>query len=242
MFDPYKKIDKDKKCLCTPIIMGPTGPKGESDTITIGTTTTSPSNTKAKVIDTKKDNNHTLDFIIPMGPKGEDATLFIQSAYIVTFNDNFTSDGISIPSNQRLPLNRKEIDTNNIITLDEVNNTIKFNKIGYYKITFTISAYPEVTSLDFDPDTDIVSVGFRKTNTDNSYLGVGQWIFNGEATELTSQGIISVINTFDTYELVNLSKKTIYLNTPDIKNINTTSYFSNPLITLIIEYLGRENS
>lgn len=64
-------------------------------------------------------------------------------------------------------------------------------------------------------------------------------MFNGEAVELVAQGIISVANINSSYELSNLSKQPIFLHSPDIKNINSISYFSNPLVTMVIEYLGK---
>lgn len=249
MFKPSKKIDEDKclktPCNCTHIIIGPTGPTGPiglSDTITIRDTITGEPGTKAIVKDNKTQNNHTLDFIIPMGPTGPRGPAFLRAAYIVTYNKEQEPDGVSVPSGSRLPLERVELDVSNLITLDAQEHLLKFNAIGYYKITFTVSAYPRVTSPDFDPTKDIVSLGFKLSNTDNVYIGVGEWVFSGEAIELISQGIISVPNTNDTYELVNLSKETIYLNTPSMSNIASKSYFSNPLITMVIDYLGRQGS
>lgn len=190
-------------------IMGPTGPQGEKGE--------------------KGDQ----------GPIGQDGPTRIKSAYIVTFNDGTFKDGIPVASSSTLPLDRVELDTNTIITLNQATSTIKFNEIGTYKITFTVSAYPEVTGIDFDPTKDYVSIGFRQSQTEQIYIGVGEWVFNGEAQELYAQGIISVIDTTDTYELANLGKYTIFLNTPSIENIESISYFSNPLITIVIEYLGR---
>ena len=92
---------------------------------------------------------------------------------------------------------------------------------------------------DFDPTKDIVSVGFRETNTDNVYVGVGEFVYNGESVELSASGIISVVDTAVTYELANLGKYTIYLETPDLNNILSNSYFANPLVTIVIEFLGR---
>lgn len=220
--------------------IGPTGPRGISDTIKIRNTTTTEAGTDAQVIDNQIENNHTLDFIIPRGPTGPAGPSLLKSSYIVTYNDNTKEDGISVASGERIPLGRIELDATNLVELNKEDKTISFSTIGYYKIFFTISAYPKVNTPDFDPTKDIVSVGFRLTNTDDVYVGVGQWVFNGEAVELVAQGIISVPNPNDKYELVNLSKETIYLNTPDIKNIASISYFSNPLVTMVIEYLGRQ--
>ena len=54
-------------------------------------------------------------------------------------------------------------------------------------------------------------------------------------------GVIAVTNPNDEYELVNIGNQTIYLNSPDIKNISSKSYFTNSLLTINIEYLGKQN-
>lgn len=212
-------------------------------TIKIGKTTTGNPGEEATVINTGTDGNATLNFKIPMGvtgPKGDMGPTLLRTAYLVTFNKDSLQDGVQIVTNGRIPIDRSELDLTNLITLDTSQNTIKFNTIGCYRITFTISAYPSVTSVDFDPTTDIVSVGFKKVGTNDVYVGVGEWVFNGEAIELFAQGLVSIVNTTDSYELVNLSKETIYLNTPALENINSTSYFSNSLVTIVIDYLGRQ--
>lgn len=53
-------------------------------------------------------------------------------------------------------------------------------------------------------------------------------------------GMISVPDTSELYELVNIGSQTIYLDTPDLKNIKSKSYFTNSLVTIIIEYLGKQ--
>lgn len=56
------------------------------------------------------------------------------------------------------------------------------------------------------------------------------------------QGIIAVNDISNAYELVNLSPEIIYLDTPILGNISSGSYFTNSLITIIIEYLGRQGA
>lgn len=245
MLEPYKKNIKDKDCLksrCTPIVIGPTGPKGDpgiSDSIIVRSTETSNPGTDAQVIDTMVNNIHMLDFVIP---RGNDGPTLLRSAYLVTFNTNTVVGGIPIEPNENLPISRIELDVSNLLELDTVNGLIKFNVPGYYKVFFTVSAYPEVTGPDFDPTKDIVSVGFKETDTDNVYLGVGQFVYNGEPVELSACGIISVVDTAVTYELSNLGKYKIFLETPDLVNLSSKSYFSNPLVTIVIDYLGRQGA
>lgn len=79
-------------------------------------------------------------------------------------------------------------------------------------------------------------------NTGNIYAGASQWIYNEKTLPVIAQGIITVNDNKTPYELVNLSKKTIYLKTPDIANINTNSYFANAPVTIIIDEINSKKS
>lgn len=252
----YKKALDKIKCdtLSQPkswVLVGPTGPKGPA-TFKVGNTITGESGTKASVVNNGDNENAILSFTIPKGdigptgpkgdigptgPKGDIGPTLLRSSYIVTFNDG---NEIKVASLANLPLKRVELDLTGLITLE--NNLIKFNIPGYYRISFTVSAYPDVESIDFDPETDIVSIGFRMHNTDEVYIGSSVWVYNGEAVEIIGQGLISVTNTNNSYELANLSKKNINLDSPLLANVATTSYFSNSFITLVIDYLGRQEN
>ncbi len=190
-----------------------------------------------------------LNFTLPQGPTGPEGpvgpagTNIARSAYLATFNDGTLANGLTVPEGERLPIDREELDISDLITLDTANETIKFNLEGYYKVSFTVSAYVlHSTNSTFDPTTDFVSLGFKKVNTDDIYIGTSQFIPDEIAVELVGQGIISVVNTNELYTLDNLSKRDIYLKTPDLPNIGSTSYFSNPLVTIVIEYLGRQGA
>ena len=133
----------------------------------------------------------------------------------------------------------EELDTNNICELDTNENIIQFNKDGYYKITFIVNAYVPYFDTEFDPNIDFVSIAFRLANTDNVFIGDSQWIYDESSLKIIAQGIITVENIANAYELVNLSKRSIYLSTPDLTNINSNSYFTTAPVTLIAEYLGK---
>ncbi|MGN1358606.1 MAG: hypothetical protein ACI4WU_04495, partial [Bacilli bacterium] len=179
----------------------------------------------------------------PIGPTGATGPIgYARSAYLVSFNDDTSSDGIPVPSKERLPIERKELDISSIITLDTVDDTIQFNVEGYYKITFTLSAYSQQTNTEFDPDNDFVAVAFRLVDSDAVFIGASQWTYYDEATQLVGQGIIAVEDISNAYELVNLGPQTIYLNTPSLKNISASSYFVNSIVTIVIEYLGRQGA
>lgn len=171
----------------------------------------------------------------PTGPAG-----ISRSAYLVTYNYSENEDGIEVLPNNKLPIERKEIDATNLVDLNINDNTIKFNAIGYYKISFIVSAYTQATDIEFNPHRDFVSLGFKMINTDNIYIGASEWIYDETATQIMAHGIISVENPNNIYALYNVGNYTIFLNTPDLNDINSNSYFTNSLITIIIEYLGKQ--
>ena len=178
----------------------------------------------------------------PTGPTGPSGINSSRSAYLVTFNNGTSAEGIPVPTNDRLPIDRLELDISDIVTLDTNEEIIQFNVEGYYKITITVSAYVQQENDEFDPTKDFVSFGFRLVDTENLFIGASEWIYYEEPKQIVAQGIIAVENISNAYELVNLSPKTIYLNGPSLGDISATSYFANSLITIVIEYLGRQGA
>ena len=173
----------------------------------------------------------------PTGPAGPEIR---GAAYLVTYHlITYPKEGLEVDVKERIPISRIEIDTDRLITLNENEKTIKFNKTGFYKIKFIVNGYTVNVGSVFDPVKDFVTIGFRQTGTDNTYIGGSVFLKEPIATQLTSEGIITVVNTNNTYELVNLSKDKIFLNSPSIDDVSTNSYFTNPLAIIIIEYLGR---
>lgn len=120
-----------------------------------------------------------------------------------------SSDGIPVQANERLSIDRLELDISDIITLDTNEETIQFNVEGYYKITFTVSAYAQQSNTELDPTKDFVSLGFRLVDSDSLFIGASQWTYYDEATQIVGQGIIAVENITNAYELVNLIQQTI---------------------------------
>lgn len=247
--------------------MGPTGPTGSpgiADTITFRNVITSNPGTKAEVNDITGSPNHIFDFVIPrgeqgpqgpIGPQGKDGIQgeigptgptgptgpsLSRSAYLVTFNAGQQTEGTPINVGENIPIDREEIDLTNLITLNTTDKTLKFNVAGYYRVTFIVSAYIKTSGIYLDKTKDFVTIGFRLSKTDNIYIGASTFIPADAARQLIGQGIISVVNPNNVYELVNLSNQTIYLDTPDLKDISSISYFTNSLVTVNIEYLGRQ--
>lgn len=180
----------------------------------------------------------------PQGPKGDkgdkgaDGLSMFRNAYLVTFNDGTSKEGIEILKNSNLPITRKELDVTDLVTINPDDNTIKFNVVGYYKITFVVSAGIKKDDIPFNPSTEFITLGFKQKDTDLVYIGASKWTYGEIGTQVVGHGIMAVTNTNNLYELSNLGSKTIYLKSPDLNDIASTSYFTNSLLTIIIDYLG----
>lgn len=175
----------------------------------------------------------------PIGPTGPTGPEEIQVGYFITYNNNFPAAGVEVLSGQRLPITRKEVDNADIYELNEAENIITFKKQGNYKVEFSVSAYVLFENgTTFNPKTDFISVGFRKVDEDTIYAGASQYIYNQSAVTLNSQGLIVIGNVNDTVELVNFAKRSLYLDSPRLENTLTDSYHINPVVSLVIEYLG----
>lgn len=174
------------------------------------------------------------------GPKGDTGPTQIRTAYLISFSEQPTGDtGIPVPPKTRVPIDRVELDITNLITLDDREQVIKFNTIGYYKVTFIVQAYINPETVDLDLDNDFIALGFKATGTDDIYIGASRWIYGTEADQIVGQGVVAINDLSKEYELVNLGKEIMYLASPDLKNISSQSYFTTPLVNIIIEYLGR---
>lgn len=83
-------------------------------------------------------------------------------------------------------------------------------------------------------------IGLREKDTDNIYIGTSSWYKTETAKQNIMEGMLAITDTKKEFELVNLSNKSICLITPDIENIKSKSYFTNSLVTVFIEYLGKQ--
>lgn len=173
----------------------------------------------------------------PAGPIGPAGPQEIGAVYIVAFNNN-DPNGYTVNPNQRLPLLRKDIDNTNMCQIDPSQYTIKFNKQGVYRVEFIVNAYITPTSV-FNKNDDIIAIGLKKIGEPIIYAGGSVWYNADHNVRITGQGIFVIGNTnTEIIELVNLSKQPIILNTPLLQDTLSESYFINPVVSMIIQFLG----
>lgn len=171
------------------------------------------------------------------GATGATGTIEAFSSFIISYNNDpntFPENGIEIQSGERLPLMRLELDNGEPISLDNVENTITFNKTGVYFITFTANAYIPFEASDFNPKTDFVSIAFRQVGDEKILAAANNWSASNVAQNIFGQGMIVITDTQAKYELVNLRERSIFINGADITKTISKSYFSVPMITLSI--------
>ncbi len=171
----------------------------------------------------------------PTGPMGPSGLEEIGSALIVTFNNNTP---ITVSSNGRLPLERLEVDNTSMCYVDSNNNTISFNKSGVYRVDFVVNAYVNPTS-QFNPKTDFISIGLKKVGEKIVYAGGSTWYSSQSNIRVVGQGIFVIADeSKEKMELINMAKTDLILDTPSIENTTSSSYFINPILTMIIQFLG----
>ena len=173
------------------------------------------------------------------GDKGDDGLSYLKEAYLVTLNDTTLSVpdfGYKVASKERLPIRKIQASTSNIIQLNANEDTIQFNEIGTYEILFNFNGYMDLNGSQFDMNTDFLSVGFRPVDADEVNIGVNDWSFNAVPHNVTGMGIIEVQDLVTPYELVNLHKsKDLYLLGAKKENTLTSSYFTSPMVTILIK-------
>lgn len=174
----------------------------------------------------------------PMGPQGPTGPEEIGVVYLVTLNDKPPFAGEEVYPSHRIPITRKEVDNTNLVNLHP-DYSITFNKEGVYRIDFVVNIYNNTDNDTFDETNDVFAVGFKKVSDRIVYAGGSSWFKNEPSIKIVGQGMFVIADTTRDYmELVNMSKFPITLKTPSIDSTTSQSYFVDPLLTILIQYLG----
>ena len=173
----------------------------------------------------------------PQGPTGPAGPEEIGVVYLVTLNDTPPFSGHTVVKNHRIPILRKEVDNTQMCTLHD-DYSITFSKAGVYRIDFVVTASPK-SSQSFDEKQNVISVGFKSVSKKVIYAGGSSWYDNEKNIRIVGQGMFVVSDIVrDYFELVNTGENDLVLNAPSIDSVASQSYFVNPLVTILIQYLG----
>ena len=215
-----KILEEGKKCNCTPIIIGPTGPQGPA-TITVGTTTTTSPTENASVTNSGTKENVILNFNIPrgatgpqgiagpqgaqgavgpMGPPGPQGAQGIQgpagptgptlSTYGRKYNDTTTAISLEANISQEVPLG-KAGPVENITTATKNKLTITQN--GVYLIEYFFSGSASANGN--------ITVGVKQNNNTIGSSTITKSVTQGTNTDFSG----STINSLSANDEIGLS-------------------------------------
>ena len=92
-------------------------------------------------------------------------------------------------------------------------------------------------SVIYPQQSEVIAVGFKKVGEPTIYVGGAIWDTQAPVTRINAHGVITTVLANDTFELVNIAQDTIHLVSPSANSLTTTSFFANPIVTLVIEKL-----
>ncbi len=167
------------------------------------------------------------------GPVGPPGPLEIPAALFITFDIEEPATGIKVNANNRIPIELKVSDETNNFTLNSEDNLITIKNPGIYRVDFTLYAMA-ISDTVFVKANDIIAVGLKKPDEPTVYAGASIWNDNQLPTAVVASGIISTTQPDEDFELLNVGKREIYLNSPNLEN---TSFFANPVLMLMIQKL-----
>ncbi len=170
----------------------------------------------------------------PQGPTGPTGTNSIPTLFALTFNEEMPKGGVVVNPTDRIPLETEIYDNDKIFYVSNGNNTITIMKAGVYKVYFTVQARATGQTSGLD-DSNVISIGFRRLEDPTVYAGNSVWGNKTTPTTIVGQGIINLTYPNQLFELVNLGRFPIYLQSPDVDTLNTESSFISPLVSIIIE-------
>ena len=180
------------------------------------------------------------------GDKGDPANpelLAVREMYFATLQDPSlatTDEGYKVASGERIPIKTFQATSSRISVarLDSDNNIITFTEKGTYEILANFNGYVKQTGDAFDPKTDFVCVGIREVDSDNVYIGTNQFTHLNIPHNITMMGVLQIADETKPYEIVNLQKKDLYLLAGQKDQTLTNSYFTTPLLNLIVKKLN----
>ncbi len=177
----------------------------------------------------------------PIGPKGDQGIqgpigpagpLAIPTSIFIRFNTTSTDEEVA--SKSRIPFDVKIGDDSNLFKLDLEENTITFLQTGTYYIDFIVQAHP-INQTPLKDDHDMVAIGFKKVDEETVYAGGSMWDSDNSTVYIIGKGIVTLPYENEIFELVNLGKYPIYLNSPNSAYIYSESSFVNPVVNLSIQ-------
>ena len=165
------------------------------------------------------------------GSKGDPGPLNIPIAFVLTTSEDLEGGSQQIESGYNVPLSLKTIDTSSDFYINSQNNTITFFHAGIYRIDYMVVARPSQSG------SNVISLGFKKVGEPTVYAGISVYANSFQSTEIIGQGIINLPYDREWFELTNLGKYPIIIESPLTTSLATESSLVSPVVTIMIQKL-----
>lgn len=199
-------------------LQGPPGPKGEEGPQGV------PGERGPQGIQGPKGDTGQEGPMGPQGLQGIPGPLSIPVGYFFTSIESITSSSEDVGPMDPIPIDVQVLDTDGNFYHNKTNNSITFLKSGTYYINYTVQA---------KSTGNYIATGFYENGVDTIYAGNAVWSDGTKPVLINGQGIINVTIPV-IYQLVNLSKSTISIQSPELTNLSTESSFASPLVSIVI--------
>ncbi len=171
------------------------------------------------------------------GPKGEDAPINLPAALFLTTSEDLDNGTYIVEPDENFPLALKTMDTDSLFYINSDNNTITFFKKGIYRIDFSVIAHP---TLPVSPQagSNIISVGFKKVGESTVYAGISVRANNTDSVLVNGSGVINLTYDREWFELANLGKYSVIVESPSVDDLITESSLVTPAVSILIQKIG----
>lgn len=171
------------------------------------------------------------------GPKGEDAPLDLAAALFLTTSEDLDNGTYIVEPEENFPLALKTMDTQSLFYINSTNNTITFYKKGIYRIDFFVIARP-THPVSPQAGSNIISVGFKKVGEPTVYAGVSVWANDTQPVLVNGSGVINLTYDKEWFELSNLGKYSVVVESPSIDDLVIESSLVTPAVSILIQKIG----
>ncbi len=166
----------------------------------------------------------------PQGPQGLPGLQTLPTAIFITTSEDYP-DGETVKPDYSLPIENSILDDDKLCYLNTINRSITIMKSGTYVIYFTVSAK---ATKSVTPNSNAISVGFTRLQEPTVYAGSAVWGNTNTPSLLVGFGTF-IVTTPIWFELKNLSKYDIILDSPKTDDLDTESFFSSPIVSIVIQ-------
>lgn len=190
---------------------GDPGINGKSATVNVGTTTTLPAGSDATVVNVGTETDVVLNFGIPKGKDGDVSSNVESSSLNGVINQEADSPQ-ELNGGDAVVFRQIGYNPTNLISLDLSRKYITFNKIGYYKIDYSIYCYAKSGNTE-------INFGLYCNNEDKMKLGSSS-IIETKRQCISGTGILNVNDVTNKYSFVNNSKSKLFLQGTPLTSLN----------------------